>query len=85
MKFCKILGLNVKLKNQECKILPIMTAKWEEKVLDKCDNVTNVKYDRHGRSPSSFSNTILIQMRMSMTNQQCQLIVFIFSYFLHSR
>ena len=46
MKLCKILGLNVKLKNDESKFLPIMTVKWEESFL----NVTNVKYDRHGRS-----------------------------------
>ena len=38
MKLCEILGLNVKLKNDhdKRKILPIMTVKWEEKVL-KCD------------------------------------------------
>ena len=36
MKLCKILGLNVKLKNDESKSSPIMTVKWEEKVL-KCD------------------------------------------------
>ena len=35
MKICKILGLNVKLKNDESKFLPIMTVKWEERVL-KC-------------------------------------------------
>ena len=37
MKLCKILGLNVKLKPDESKFSPIMTVKWEEKVL-KCDN-----------------------------------------------
>ena len=36
MKLSKILGLNVKLKNEESKSSPIMTVKWEEKVL-KCD------------------------------------------------
>ena len=36
MKLCKILGLNVKLKNDESKSSPIMTVKWKEKVL-KCD------------------------------------------------
>ena len=36
MKLCKILGLNVKLENDESKFSPIMTVKWEEKVL-KCD------------------------------------------------
>ena len=36
MKLCKILSLNVKLKNDKRKFLPIMTVKWEEKVL-KCD------------------------------------------------
>ena len=46
MKLCKFLGLNMKLKNDESKFLPIMTVKWEESFL----NVTNVKYDRHGRS-----------------------------------
>ena len=39
MKYCKILGLNVKLKNDESKFSSIMTVKWEEKVLksDKCE------------------------------------------------
>ena len=39
MKDCKILSLNVKLKNDESKFSPIMTVKWEEKVLkcDKCE------------------------------------------------
>ena len=36
MKLCEISGLNVKLKNDEGKFSPIMTVKWEEKVL-KCD------------------------------------------------
>ena len=36
MELCKILGLNVKLKNDKSKFSPIMTVKWEEKVL-KCD------------------------------------------------
>ena len=36
MKLCKILGLDVQLKNDERKFWPIMTVKWEEKVL-KCD------------------------------------------------
>ena len=36
MKLCKILGLNVKLENDESKFLPIMTVKLEEKVV-KCD------------------------------------------------
>ena len=35
MKLCKILGLNVKLKNDYCKFLPMMTVKWDKKVL-KC-------------------------------------------------
>ena len=34
MMLCKILGLNVKLKNYQSKVLPIMTVKWEEKVLE---------------------------------------------------
>ena len=33
MKLCKNLGLNVKLKNDESKFSPMMTAKWEEKVV----------------------------------------------------
>ena len=39
MRVGKILSLNVKLKNDESKFLPIMTVKWEEKVLkcDKCE------------------------------------------------
>ena len=37
MKFGKIFGLNVKLKNDESKFSITMTVKWEEKVL-KCDN-----------------------------------------------
>ena len=36
MKLCKILGLNVKLKNDESKFSTITTVKREEKVL-KCD------------------------------------------------
>ena len=36
MKLRKILGVNVKLKNERRKFSPIMTVKWEEKVL-KCD------------------------------------------------
>ena len=36
MKLCKILSLNVKLKNDENNLFPIMTGKWEERVL-KCD------------------------------------------------
>ena len=36
MILCKILGLNVKLKNDKSKSSPIMTVKWEEQVL-KCD------------------------------------------------
>ena len=36
MKFGKILGLNVKLKNDESKFSITMTVKGEEKVL-KCD------------------------------------------------
>ena len=38
MNVSKILGLNVKQKNDESKFLLIMTVKWEEKVLicDKC-------------------------------------------------
>ena len=36
MKLCKILGLKVELKNDKSKFSPIMTFKWEEKVL-KCD------------------------------------------------
>ena len=36
IKLGKILGLNVKLKNDESKFSVIMTGKWEEKVL-KCD------------------------------------------------
>ena len=36
MKLCKILSLNVKLKNDENKLSPIMTGKWEENVL-KCN------------------------------------------------
>ena len=46
MKLCKILGLNVKLKNDESKILPIMTVKWEEKVL-KCEEC-EVRLSRSG-------------------------------------
>ena len=39
MKLCKILDLNVKLKDDESKLLPELTVKWEEKVLkvDKCE------------------------------------------------
>ena len=36
MKLHKILGLNVRMKNDVSKVSPIMTVKWEEKVL-KCD------------------------------------------------
>ena len=39
----------MKLKNDERKLSPIMTVRWEEKVIkcsDKC-----VEYDCHGRSP----------------------------------
>ena len=36
MKLCKLLGLNVKLKNDERKFSPEITVKWEESVL-KCD------------------------------------------------
>ena len=35
MKLCKIFGLYVKLKNDKSKFLPMMTAKWEEKVLKR--------------------------------------------------
>ena len=35
-KLCKTLGLNVKLKNDECRFSPAMTVKLKEKVL-KCD------------------------------------------------
>ena len=35
MRLCKILGLKVKLKNDESKFLLKMTVKWEDKVL-KC-------------------------------------------------
>ena len=34
IKLSKILGLNVKLKDDKSKFLPIMTVKWEEKVLN---------------------------------------------------
>ena len=39
MKICKLLDLNVKLKDDESKFLPDLTVKWEEKVLkvDKCE------------------------------------------------
>ena len=39
MKLCTIVGLDVKLKNDESKFLPKMTVKWEKKVLkfDKCE------------------------------------------------
>ena len=47
MKLCKILGLNVKLKNDESKSSPIMTVKWEEKVL-KCDKGVEVHLLRFG-------------------------------------
>ena len=46
--FEKILGLYVKLKNNESKFSATMTVKWEEKALI----VTNMKCDRHGRSPN---------------------------------
>ena len=45
MKLCEILGLNAKLKNDDSKFSPIVTVKKEEKV-------SNMKYDRHGMSPS---------------------------------
>ena len=31
MKLCKIMGLNVKLKNGESKFSPTMTVEWEER------------------------------------------------------
>ena len=39
MKLCKIVGLNVKVKTDESKNLPIMTDKWENNALncDKCE------------------------------------------------
>ena len=42
IKLCKILGLNVKLRNDVSRFSPIITVKSEEK-LPKCD--------KHGRSP----------------------------------
>ena len=45
MKLCKILGLSVKLKNDESNFLPISGKK-------RFLNVTKVKRDRHGRSPN---------------------------------
>ena len=47
IKLCKILGLNVKLKNDDCNFLPMMTVKWEKRYF----NVTNVKYDCHHSPP----------------------------------
>ena len=41
MRLCK--------NNYKGKFLLITPVKWEEKV----NNVTNMKYDRHGRSPTS--------------------------------
>ena len=36
MKLCKILGLNMELKNDESKFLSRMTVEWEEKFF-KCE------------------------------------------------
>ena len=47
MKLSKILGLNVKLKNDKSKFSPPTAVKWEEKVF-KCDKH---EYERHGMSP----------------------------------
>ena len=63
MKFYKILGLNVKQKNDACKILPM--RKWEIRFL----NVSYMKFDRHGRSPSfgnpdALANTLALSMKM---------------------
>ena len=33
MKLSKVLGLSVKLKNDESRFSPVMTVKWEETVL----------------------------------------------------
>ena len=54
MKLCKILGINVKLKNDKFKFSPIKEKK-------RCCNVTNVKYDRHGRFPRHISSSLLMQ------------------------
>ena len=37
MKFCKILDLNVKVKNEESKFWPIVTVYCDDEVLE-CDN-----------------------------------------------
>ena len=52
MKLYKIVGLNVKLKNEDSKLSPTMTVKWEEKML-KSDK--HVRYDIHGRSITDFA------------------------------
>ena len=48
VKLCKILGLNVKLKSDESKFLPIMTVKWGKKVLKcaKCEVRSSRKFPR---------------------------------------
>ena len=52
MKLYKILDLKVKLKTDEIKFQPIMTVKWEEKVLqcDKCE----VKLSRQDPQENNF-------------------------------
>ena len=52
MKLYKIVGLNEKLKNEDSKLSPTMTVKWEEKML-KSDK--HVRYDSHGRSITDFA------------------------------
>ena len=54
----------MKLKNDASKILPMMTAKWEIRFF----NVTNMKYDRHVRSPV---NCLLELEQFSLCHLQC--------------
>ena len=53
IELCKILGINVKLRNDKFKFSPIMEKK-------RCCDVTNVKYDCHGRFPRHISSSLLV-------------------------
>ena len=55
----------MKLKNDESKILPMMTVKWKVRFLD----VTNMKYGRHIRPPLKlFAGTKKFSFRHSQCN-----------------
>ena len=59
MKLCNNLGLNVKLKNDESIFSPIKK---------RCLYVTNLKYDRHGRSPFTTFNHLVTALDQRVLN-----------------